>query len=138
MAKFFHTMNGINMNGIKLCDKPSFQGATGVAKRERSFELSLPILVTGSDAEGKEIREYTDLISISSQEAIFQLNSRVMIGSKLNLFMEIPKTHLLENYLKLETSGRVIYIKAEKNSKKKQLISVRLNKNYKIRSVKKN
>jgi len=123
------------MNSTRLCDKPSFQGAPRVVKRERSFELSLPILVTGLDASGHEIREYTELISISSQEANFQLNSRVMIGSRLNLYVDIPKTHFLQNNLKLEASGKVTYIKAEQESKKKQLISLRLDKSYRIHSL---
>jgi hypothetical protein len=123
------------MNLTEISDKPSFQGASRVAKRERSFELSLPILVTGPEASGNKIREQTELISISSEEAVFLLDSKVLIGSKLNLFIDIPKTFLLENYLKLEASGKVISIRAEQNSKKKQLVSLHLDKNYRIHSL---
>ncbi len=105
------------------------------AKRERSFKLSLPILVTGIDAAGKEIREFTELISISSQEAVFLMISKVMIGSRLILILDIPKTFLLENQLKLEASGSVTFIRAEQSKEKKQLISLKLDKNYKIRSI---
>lgn len=104
-------------------------------KRERSFRLSLPILVTGIDAVGKEIREFTELISISSQEAVFLMISKVMIGSRLILTLDIPKTFLLENQLKLEASGSVGFIRAESCKGRRQLISLRLDKNYKIRSI---
>lgn len=105
------------------------------ARRERSFKISLPILVTGIDAVGKEIREFTELISISSQEAVFKMISKVMIGSRLTLTLDIPRTFLLENHLKLEGSGSVAFIKAESSQEKKQLVSLRLDKNYKIRSI---
>ena len=122
------------MNTPELSNKPSIQGATRFAKRERSFELSLPILVTGIEASGNEFQEYSELASISSQEAIFFLNSGVTIGSRLKLSLDIPKTILLENDLKLELTGRVIYVKAEQNNEKKQLIVLRLDKKYKIHS----
>lgn len=105
------------------------------AKRERSFKLSLPILVTGIDAAGKEIREFTELISISSQEAVLLMISKVMIGSRLTLTLDIPKTFLLENQLKLEASGSVTFIRADSSKEKKQLVSLRLDKNYKIKSI---
>lgn len=105
------------------------------ARRERSFKISLPILVTGIDAVGKEIREFTELISISSQEAVFLMISKVMIGSRLTLTLDIPRTFLLENQLKLEVSGSVAFIKADSSRDKKQLVSLRLDKNYKIRSI---
>ena len=122
----------LKMKVAEPMPKSSIQGAARVAKRERSFKLSLPALVTGIDAYGNKFQERTELSSISSQEAIFWLNSGVTIGTELSLYLDIPKTLILENQLKLMISGRVIYVKAEGNKKKKQLISVRLAKNYKI------
>jgi len=124
----------IKMNRVVLFDKSSIQGATRVAKRERSFELSLPILVTGIDASGNELQEYSELTSISSQEAIFFLDSAVTIGSRLKLSLDVPKTILLENDLKLEMTGRVTYVKAEQNSEKRQFIVLQLDKKYNIHS----
>ena len=123
------------MNSTRISNKPSFQGAAGVAKRERSFELSLPTLVSGIDAYGEEFREHTEVTSISSEIAVFRLNSGVTIGSRVNLSLEVPKTFFLEYHLKLELSGRVTYVKEDQNSEKKQLISLRLDKNYKIHTT---
>lgn len=122
----------------KPMNKSFIQGAARVAKKERSFKLSLPTLVIGIDAYGNKFQERTELSSISSQEAIFWLNSGVTIGSKLNLSLDVPKTLVLENQLKLLISGRVFYVKAEGNNNKKQLISIHLDKNYKIQSIPKN
>jgi hypothetical protein len=115
-----------------IFDKSSTQGATRFAKKERSFDLSLPTLVSGIDATGNEFKEYTELASISAQEAVFWLDSGVTIGSKLKLSLDVPKTVLLESDLKLEITGRVTFVKADQSSEKKQLISLRLEKKYKI------
>ncbi len=123
------------MNAKRTLDRPSYQNAFKDTKRERSFELSLPALINGIDAVGKEFQEYTELISLSSQEAIFKLDSKVIIGSKLCMSLDIPKTLFLENQLKLEMSGNVRFVKAEHNDSKKQLIILRLNKNYKINTI---
>lgn len=128
----------LKMKLARPLDKSSIQGAARVAKKERCFKLSLPALVIGIDAYGNKFQERTELSSISSQEAIFLLNSGITIGSKLNLSLDIPKTLVLENQLKLLISGRVFYVKAEGNKNKKQLISIHLDKNYKIHPFPKN
>ena len=119
------------MNWTKLSHKPSIQGATSVEEREQKFELSLPTLVTGLDASGNEIEENTELSSISATEAIFTLESGVIIGSRLNLSLEIPKTLFLENHLKLQVSGKVAFVQVDQNQRK-QIIALRLDQNYKI------
>jgi len=123
------------MDAKKLLDKPSYPNAINDVKRERTFELSLPALVTGFNAAGGEFKEFTELISLSSQEAIFRLDSRVIIGSRLNISLEVPKTLFLENQLKVDISGNVKFAKAEPDDPKRQLIILRLNKNYKIKPV---
>jgi hypothetical protein len=123
------------MNEKRVHHKPSYQTALKEVKRERSFELTLPVLITGIDAVGNEFQEYTELISLSSQEAIFKLDSKVIISSKLTLSLDIPKTLFLENQLKLEISGNVRFVRAEQNDSKKQMIILRLTKTYKIRAV---
>jgi len=115
-----------------LFDKSSIQGAVRHAKTERSFELSIPTLVSGIDATGNEFKEYTELASISALDAVFWLDAGVTIGSKLKLSLDVPKTVLLESNLKLDITGRVTFVKADQSSEKKQLISLRLEKKYKI------
>lgn len=114
--------------------KPSFQGAAKAVKRERSFELSLPALVSGEDVGGRSFEEETRILSISSQNALFWLKAKVLIGTPLRLSLDIPKTIILENRLNLILTGKVMMIQASIPSKNGQLVSVELDKSYKIRS----
>ena len=120
------------MNSTGVSHKPSIQGAAKAVKRERSFKLSLPTLVSGVDANGEQFRERTSIFSISSQNALFLLKSRVLIGSPLNLSLDIPKTLILEKRLNLQISGRVIIVRHENEGKKGQCVALQLNRSFKI------
>lgn len=123
------------MRTEKLSHKPSIQGAAKVSKRERAFELSLPALVSGSDVRGVEFEEDTKVLSISSQNALFWLRSKVLIGTPLCVSLQIPKTIILENRLNLVISGIVSLVQANSNKRNDQLISIQLDRNFKIRST---
>lgn len=120
-----------------MADKLSIQAHTKVKKMEKSFELTLSTLVSNVDIFRKEFQEQTTLAAISSQEATFWLNTKVTLWSKLGLSIEIPQTLTLEKPLKLLISGTVIEIKGSTYGDKKHLISIRLDKKYKIISLKK-
>ena len=121
------------MSTNRLPHKPSIQGATKVLKRERSFELSLPALVSGNDFKGKEFEENTKILSISAQSALFWLKSKVVIGTPLCVCLQIPKTIILENRLNLVVSGTVNLVQSNTNKKNNQLISIQLDRTFKIR-----
>lgn len=121
------------MRTERLSHKPSIQGAAKVSKRERSFELSLPALVSGNDVRGKKFEENTKILSISAQNALFWLRSKVLIGTPLNVNLQIPKTIILENRLNLMVSGTVKLVQANTNQKNNQLISIQLDRSFKIR-----
>ena len=121
------------MRTERLSHKPSIQGAAKVSKRERSFELSLPALVSGSNVRGDEFEEDTKVLSISSQNALFWLKSKVLIGTPLCVCLQIPKTIILENRLNLVISGTVNLVQANTNKKNNQLISIQLDRSFKIR-----
>jgi hypothetical protein len=122
-----------DMRTERLSHKPSIQGAAKVSKRERAFELSLPALVSGSDVRGADFEEDTKVLSISSQNALFWLKSKVLIGTSLCVCLQIPKTIILENRLNLVISGTVNLVQANTNKKNNQLISIQLDRNFKIR-----
>jgi hypothetical protein len=123
----------LEMNENEGLSKPSTYGAARTGKRERAFELSLPALVTGLDALENKFREKTHLFSISSEEATVWLKSKVMVGSKLDISLDIPKTLILESHLKLRLSGTVILAQADSaRVGKKQLVSVRLDKKFRL------
>jgi hypothetical protein len=125
-----------NMNEKEEPFKPSIHGASKDGKRERAFELSLPALVTGLDALENKFREKTLLTSISSEEATVWLRSHVPLGAKLDISLDIPKTLILENSLKLQLTGTVLFVQTDSvHNGKKQLVSLRLDKKFKLLPV---
>lgn len=103
---------------------------------EKNFDLFLPAIVSGIDAEGIEFNEKTELSSMSAIKAHFGLKTKVTIGTKLLVILNIPKTLILVNRLKLHVSGDVFVAKADTNIESKQLISINLDNTYKIHSIK--
>ena len=103
---------------------------------EKDFDLFLPAVVSGIDASGIEFKERTELSTMSSIKAQFGLKAKVTIGTKLDVVLNIPKTFILENQMKLRISGDVIFAKADQDPRSKQLISIDLDKTYKIQPIK--
>jgi hypothetical protein len=120
------------MNLLDELSKPYLLEPARFLKKERAFELSLHASVTGVNALDKEFEEETCVSSISSQEAFFSLNSKVTLGSKLGISLDIPRTLVLEKRLKVLLTGTVISIQAKTGNQKKQRIALKLDKKYKI------
>ncbi|MDP2915260.1 MAG: hypothetical protein Q8O91_07385 [Candidatus Aminicenantes bacterium] len=118
----------MNINGTS-----SIQGFSETRKRERSFELSLPALVKGFDAAEREFSEQTEVSSLSAQEAVLCLQSKVMIGTKLLLCLRVPQTFFLEKRFDLCLSGTVAFVKSDVSIKSRsQLVSVKLDRNFQV------
>lgn len=98
---------GEDMSRPTEASKPSIHGVTRDGKRERAFELSLLAVVTGVDQSDNRFREKTVLLSISAEEARVRLRSRVGPGVKVKISLDIPKTLILQNQLRLQLSGTV-------------------------------
>jgi len=123
------------MDVTRTFEKASDLKKTNAHRQERYFELSVQALVSGATAKGKEFEERTKIASISSQEASFWLKEKVTIGTRINMCLEIPKTLILESHLALMISGDVIFVQSETNSRKKQLVIIRLDRTYKIKKT---
>jgi len=102
---------------------PYIKGPSKALKKERSFDLLLPALVTGCDARGISFTEKTKLSKISSQEAVIRI--------------KIPKTIILEKNLNLTISGKVSSASMDSIKKERQLISLQLDKIFKIYPISK-
>jgi hypothetical protein len=120
------------MEMAKSLHDPSTQGAARAGKRERSFELSLPALVKGLDAAGRKFEERTSVCGISAQEVSFRLKARLMIDSRVTLFLDIPRTLILESPLRMVLSGAVVYVRFEEKNEKPQFIVVRLDRGFRL------
>jgi hypothetical protein len=105
----------------------------GIKKRERSFEMALPALVQGRDALESEFSEKIEVTSLSAQEAVFWLSAKVLIGSKLFLHLQVPRTFLLERPLEVQLAGTVQYVRSDLSvTDKDQLVSIRLDRTFRI------
>lgn len=125
-------MSGV-MDIAKSFHEPSFQGAAKAGKRERVFELSLPALVRGQEAAGRRFEEPTSICAISAQEVSFRLKSRLLIGSKVVIALDIPRTLILENPLRMVLSGAVFYVRFEAGANgQNQFVSVRLDRGFRL------
>ena len=122
------------MDLSRTLEKSSPQSKSKVQRRERHFELSLPVLVRGTNAKGDNFEERTKISSISAQEASLWLKNKVTLGTSVNLCLDVPKTLVLESHLNLLVSGEVKYVQSGVNNKRLQLITLHLNKLFKIQS----
>jgi hypothetical protein len=123
------------MDLTRTLDKVSVDRKVKTERQERHFELSVPALVSGTNAKGEEFEEHTKTSSISSQEASFWLKDKVTIGTRLNVNLQIPKTLILESHLNLMISGEVVFVQTESNSRKKQIVIIRLGRSFKIQQT---
>ncbi|MCK7469665.1 MAG: hypothetical protein MZU95_01805 [Desulfomicrobium escambiense] len=94
-----------------LPDTSAARQRRGRRREERSFELSLPALVKGLDAAGRKFEERTAVCGISAQEVSFRLKARLIIDSRVTLFLDIPRTLILESPLRMVLSGAVVYVR---------------------------
>ena len=85
-------------------------------RREWRFDFPLDTLIEGSLADGAKFKEETLLENISSGGAYFTLDSGVVVGSKLNLFIELPEKLADGKRLKMRIGG--ITVRLEKPDKK--------------------
>jgi len=127
------TSEGLEKMDLKM-NTESLQGGLRTGKRERAFDLSLPARVTGLDAVGRKFEERTEICSISAQEASFRLQTRLLLGSKIALNLDVPMTIILEKPLRLLLSGTVVFVKSEDAQGKKQYLAARLDRSYKLQS----
>jgi hypothetical protein len=120
------------MDAEKSFQIPSTQDAVRVEKKERTFELSLPAQVKGLDAAGRKFEERSAVCAISAQEVSFRLKARVIIDSRVTLFLDIPRTLILESPLRMVLSGAVVYVRFEEGTAKQQFVVVRLDRGFRL------
>lgn len=109
-------------------------------RREWRFDLPLPAKIEGKLPLGKVFKESTKIENISSKGVYFSLDSGVIIGSKLNLVIEMPKELGAGKKLKLCLGGLTVRLEELDKKTKKQGVALRFHKNYKIlpKDLKKN
>jgi len=101
-------------------------------RREWRFELPLEAVVEGMMPQGKKFKEVSTLENISSGGAYFYLDSGVIVGSKLNLVIDLPKELTEGKKIKLQVGGITVRLEKSQKKDKKQGVAVRLSKDFKF------
>jgi c-di-GMP-binding flagellar brake protein YcgR len=101
-------------------------------RREWRFDLPLPVRIEGKLPQGKKFKEITKIENISSKGVYFSLDSGVIIGSKLNLVIDMPKELGGDKKLKLCLGGLTVRLEELDEKTKKQGVALRFHKKYKI------
>jgi c-di-GMP-binding flagellar brake protein YcgR len=94
-------------------------------RREWRFDFPLDTLIEGSLADGAKFKEATLLENISSGGAYFTLDSGVVVGSKLNLFIELPEKLADGKRLKMRVGGITVRLEKPDKKSKRQGVAVR-------------
>ena len=94
-------------------------------RREWRFEFPLDTLIEGSLADGAKFKEETHLENISSGGAYSTLDSGVVVGSKLNLFIELPEKLADGKKMKLRIGGITVRLEKPDKKTKRQGVAVR-------------
>ena len=102
-------------------------------RREWRFELPLPARIEGKLPGGRKFEEKTTIKNISSTGVYFCLDSGVVIGSKLNLVIDVPKELSGgRKKLKLCIGGLTVRLEEMDIREKKQGVALRFEKKFKI------
>ena len=102
--------------------------------RRREWRLDLPLAaqIEGKLPEGRSFKEHTRLENISSTGAYFCLDSGVVVGSKLNLVLELPKELTEGRKMMMRLGGITIRLEKPDKKTKKQGVAVRFSKDFRI------
>jgi c-di-GMP-binding flagellar brake protein YcgR len=94
-------------------------------RREWRFDFPLDTFIEGSLADGAKFKEGTRLENISSDGAYFTLDSGVVVGSKLNLFIELPEKLADGKKMRLRIGGITVRLEKPNKKSKRQGVAVR-------------
>ena len=114
--------------------KPSSKQDELNRRREWRFDLPLPVKIEGELPKGKKFKEQTQIENISSKGVYFCLDSGVIIGSKLNLVIDMPKELAGGKQMKLCLGGLTVRLEevTKKERGKKQGVALRFQKKFEI------
>jgi c-di-GMP-binding flagellar brake protein YcgR len=102
--------------------------------RRREWRLELPLVaeIEGKLPEGRTFKEETQLENISSTGAYFCLDSGVVVGSKLNLVLELPKELTEGRRMKMRLGGITVRLEKPDKRSKRQGVAVRFNRDFRV------
>jgi len=104
------------------------------ANRRREWRLDLPLstIIEGRLPHGAKFSETTTLENISSTGAYFCLDSGVVVGSRLNLMIDLPKNLTGGQEIKLNLGGITVRLEEPDKKGKRQGVAIRFSKDFKF------
>ena len=102
--------------------------------RRREWRLDLPLnaLIEGKLPGGPKFSEVTKLENISSTGAYFCLDSGVIVGSKLNLMIDLPDNLTEGAKKKMRLGGITVRLEKSDKKSKTQGVAVRFTREFSI------
>jgi c-di-GMP-binding flagellar brake protein YcgR len=116
----------------KASSKKAAAAEASAHNRRREWRMDLPLqaVIEGRLPRGHKFREATKLENISSGGAYFCLDSGIVVGSKLNLVIDLPKRMTKGKRVKLLVGGITVRLEDVGETAKKQGVAVRFFKRY--------
>ncbi len=105
---------------------------TSNRRREWRLDLPLPTLIEGKLPRGEKFREQTVLGNISSGGAYFTLESGVVVGSKLNIIIDLPAKLTEGRRMKLLLGGVTVRLEEIDKKANTQGVAVRFHKDFRF------
>ena len=112
--------------------KPPLPVVQANRRREWRFDLPLPTTIEGKLPHGEQFKEDTTLENISSTGAYFCLDSGVIVGSKLNLMINLPPQLTGGKVVRLHLGGITIRLEEPDRRGKRQGVAIRFSKNFRF------
>lgn len=117
----------------KISGKESSSSDSKINRR-KEWRLELPLLakIEGKLPDGKKFQEDTTIENISAKGVYFCLDSGVIIGSKLNLMIDLPSELTRGEKLKLCLGGLTVRLEEGDKKGKRQGVALRFQKKFEI------
>jgi c-di-GMP-binding flagellar brake protein YcgR len=101
-------------------------------RREWRFDLPLSTMIEGKLPHGEKFKESTTIENISATGAYFCLDSGVVVGSKLNLMIDLPSRLTGGKEIKLNLGGITVRLEEPDKKGKRQGVAIRFSKDFKF------
>jgi c-di-GMP-binding flagellar brake protein YcgR len=121
---------------MKKAQKPKKSAATSSVqtnrRREWRFNLPLPTTIEGTLPHGEKFKEATTIDNISATGAYFCLDSGLIVGSKLNLMIDLPNELTGGKDVKLNLGGITVRLQEPDTKGKRQGVAIRFSRDYRF------
>lgn len=125
-------ISGTSSSKRKSSKTPSPVFPSRNRRKELRFDHPLPAVVKGNLPSGKKFKENTIIQNISSGGAYFGLDADIIIGSELEVFVEVPVPKEKGKKIKLSLFGSTVRLEASTEEEKKLYVALQFNKQYRF------